>query len=576
MQETTQPSPLALLAATCSKIGAPGETETCSSTAGAPVRIVGQNQAGDVVTAPQNWVIDASGAVKQTAGAGTTSAILSPQFVQQSPQVLTTAVQGGNNVAYNVLPSLPSYQTITVDGQEAIFIPANGGQGQTVFTGAPGGQAILSPSGQIIRTPGSVQGSNLMVNVGGNLVNVTNLANVSSLQPNTVQSAVRSSATQNMIQQIQTIPQVQSLQNIIQIPVSTPNGQTVLQTFQVPYQTQLQQSSQFATLPVYQQPTQQLATSSLTNVQPQQQVVEITQPSIPTTTTSPKQETTQQERINETTSIEENKGYTTSNIIVQSNTSGASNITYAPQQMPVFVYSNPNIIQGSNGQTFIPISQGTTSTQNVVSVAPAQLNPVTSTVPSTVSAAAPTNVIQNVVGQHQLIQNINQQQLANIQLAGQNQVLTPNAWLSALNMSTMRPNNLQTIQVQSLQGLTNLQAIQNIQGIQGVSSQGQIISNIGGMTVTPSGMINTLGGATMQQMSPQVQAIQALNAQLVGGNPGGLQTIAGAQMFSKYIIRYICMKGDTVQPNWSVICSDLFVSSVMTDICHVTLTTFLG
>lgn len=47
-------------------------------------------------------------------------------------------------------------QTVTVDGQEALFIPAGGSQQPTVHLG---GQTLITPSGQIIRGPGVLPAS---------------------------------------------------------------------------------------------------------------------------------------------------------------------------------------------------------------------------------------------------------------------------------------------------------------------------------------------------------------------------------------------------------------------------------
>lgn len=64
---------------------------------------------------------------------------------QQGGQLLSA---GGGGV-YNVVQPM---QTVTVDGQEALFIPSNGTQQQTVQLG---GQTLITPSGQIIRpSPG--------------------------------------------------------------------------------------------------------------------------------------------------------------------------------------------------------------------------------------------------------------------------------------------------------------------------------------------------------------------------------------------------------------------------------------
>ena len=72
---------------------------------------------------------------------------------QQGAQLVTT---GG----YNVVQPM---QAVTVDGQEALFIPAMpAGQHQAVQLA--GGQALITPTGQIIRAPG-VYPTSLVQNV---------------------------------------------------------------------------------------------------------------------------------------------------------------------------------------------------------------------------------------------------------------------------------------------------------------------------------------------------------------------------------------------------------------------------
>lgn len=81
---------------------------------------------------------------------------------QQGAQLVTA---GGQNLAYNVVQPM---QTVTVDGQEALFIPAvPAGQHQAVQLA--GGQTLITPSGQIIRAPG-VYPTSLLQNVSGQTV----------------------------------------------------------------------------------------------------------------------------------------------------------------------------------------------------------------------------------------------------------------------------------------------------------------------------------------------------------------------------------------------------------------------
>lgn len=87
--------------------------------------------------------------------------------IQQQGAQLVTA--GGQNLAYNVVQPM---QTVTVDGQEALFIPAMpAGQHQAVQLA--GGQALITPTGQIIRAPG-VYPASVLQNVGGQTVQMPN------------------------------------------------------------------------------------------------------------------------------------------------------------------------------------------------------------------------------------------------------------------------------------------------------------------------------------------------------------------------------------------------------------------
>ncbi len=111
---------------------------------------------------------------------------------------------------------LPAVQTVTIDGQEAIFIPTGGG-GQQVQLGH--NQALLTPNGQIIRAPNNQQQS-----MPFTLQNVGNPS-----QGMTVRTAGgMQQVLQLPMQQMDTIP--------VQMPVLTTNGQTVYQTLQLPVQ----------------------------------------------------------------------------------------------------------------------------------------------------------------------------------------------------------------------------------------------------------------------------------------------------------------------------------------------------
>lgn len=111
-------------------------------------------------------------------------------------------------------------QTVTIDGQEAIFIPTGGvGAPQQVQLGS--NQALLTSNGQIIRGPG---GQTSQLPAGFTLQNVV------GQQSQNV--AVRSGNVQQVLQ----LPMQQAATISVQVPVSTANGQTVYQTLQLPVQ----------------------------------------------------------------------------------------------------------------------------------------------------------------------------------------------------------------------------------------------------------------------------------------------------------------------------------------------------
>ena len=115
---------------------------------------------------------------------------------------------------------LPAVQTVTIDGQEAIFIPTGGGVGGAQQVQIANNQTLLTPNGQIIRAP-SNQGQSLpftLQNVGNQNQGVT----------------VRTAG--GMQQQILQLPMQQTATISVQVPVSTANGQTVYQTLQLPVQ----------------------------------------------------------------------------------------------------------------------------------------------------------------------------------------------------------------------------------------------------------------------------------------------------------------------------------------------------
>ncbi|CAG9859612.1 unnamed protein product [Phyllotreta striolata] len=189
------PSPLALLAATCSRIG-PTSGEPATSTVAmstTPTTPTNVNVKSVPVAASPQVVSVPVGLQQQ----------LQQQLLQQQ---VSAAAAAQNHLAYNVMQPM---QTVTVDGQEALFIPAMS------LAGGQQPQQIFSPS-QIIRSP--------------NTVIPANIQNLQTVQLSNGQSVTVRPSIPQMVQfpMQQTIP--------IQVPISTGNGQTVYQTIHFPVQ----------------------------------------------------------------------------------------------------------------------------------------------------------------------------------------------------------------------------------------------------------------------------------------------------------------------------------------------------
>lgn len=137
---------------------------------------------------------------------------------------IVTLSPGSAGSGYSIIQP-QQMQTISIDGQEAIYIPASslsGGQ-QAIQIG----NQIISPSSIVARGGAAGAGQNQQHQqvIQGNV----QFAQLGSGQ--TV--AVRQAGT-NVLQTIQ-MPMQQSIP--IQIPISTSNGQTVYQTIHLPLQT---------------------------------------------------------------------------------------------------------------------------------------------------------------------------------------------------------------------------------------------------------------------------------------------------------------------------------------------------
>ncbi|KAK7083474.1 Subtilisin-like protease 3 [Halocaridina rubra] len=179
--------------------------------------------------------------------------IMSTQTVQemkQEPVVQQTSSQAreaqgtaqiitANGQTYSVMPQT-QMQTVTIDGQEAIYIPAP-------VQAAPaaqqiqiaGNQALFTPTGQLIRT------QNLLQNVQS-VGQVVTPITVSGVRPATLSAGggagqgtptataqVGQMATQLMQSGVAGVPQATIP---VQIPISTAGGQTIMQTIPFPVQ----------------------------------------------------------------------------------------------------------------------------------------------------------------------------------------------------------------------------------------------------------------------------------------------------------------------------------------------------
>jgi transcription factor Sp len=595
--QEVQPSPLALLAATCSKIGAPpppSEDGTNQNGSQTPVRVLPNPATGGgepiQIQAP-SWVQVPAGAVQidptgkqQQQTVGVPVALQQSQIFQQqaaAPQIIATPGPGGT-LSYNVIPP---FQTVNIDGQEAVFIPASmtGSGGQSILGG---NQTYLTPQGQIIRAqtaqpqgqmqqmpasnvfPSNMGFANLAgsqyVNIGGNVVNL------SGALPNTV--AVRPNIANNMVQTVQ-IPMSQMNQfsnafsNFIQIPVTNAQGQTTMQTIQVPMQASFPMAQQQVTAVPTTTASGQTGQPQTLTIQPQQSLqMQAQTAQIVDMSGNAQTPTSQSDSKPSTPQLPQSAAVTTQNATIQNisqqmATSAASiptaaaaaaNIIPASAIPGMFPMSGANILSGPGGQTFIPVSQAPGANgQTYFTVASLPQDGTTSstTDTTTTSTASSTAAAQQQAAQQAatLSSIITPQALMQagafgaqgIQLAGQNQVLAAqNPWLSAINLANMRaasgttlPGGMQPIQVQvqNLQGIQNLQAFQAIQGVQGfqaITPQGQVLGNATLQNLGPLA-VQQAGSGSIAAMGGMSQSEQHQQSQIQT-----IQSLAGQQVIS--------------------------------------------
>ena len=540
--QDTQPSPLALLAATCSKIGAPSEVDNQGGQVQQqPLRFFGAGgqilQTGDVVGGGGGVIqlgnnltmVDAAGRPVSLQGAGqpvmgaggfslATNPAAAGQVMPQLPQIVATPVTGpGGQIQYNLIPQAPpppqqTFQTVTfqtADGQEqTLLIPSTNlaSPGQVIpnvtAQAQPQTPTLIGPNGQIIKTQcmqsnvaqlPQAQNQTQMATVP--IANVTpqgvvNLGAVPNFQNNQVKQ------TNNILQTMQMAqPQMQNLS--IQVPVSV-NGQTVYQTLQVLQPTHNLQSPGFQGQQGVMNLLPQQQALTLQNWQ--QQLAAATQETVPVVDIKPVASTQQP-------SVSGAGG-------AVSLQSVANSAAQQQQQQPTIL--NVPSVGASSIQAMIQNSQAMPTS----SVTP---------LPTTTVAALPQTIVTPM------------QQVAGSQFGAG----FPTAQVGAQGMQTIFIGNagqmVQTMNGQTLQGLQNLQLLnQNGQLIQaplmtslGLPGQPQAVpvqnmSGIPGLTaVQPQQQQQIIGSGTTLQ---QVQTAQATQSRSTNQTPPAqLQLVSQVQ-----------------------------------------------
>ena len=414
---------------------------------------------------------------------------------------------------------------------------------------------FMTPSGQIVRAqvptastmPANMAFANMggggMVNLGGNVLNLSNLGNVQAI------GAVRPGGIIQPLQlQSNAIPQIQQFPNFVQVPVSA-NGQTAFMPVQMQQFQQLQDLTQATANAGSTQTVTSASVQAQQTPQMPQLVEVINQSSTPKTPVMIKKEA-QSSSVASNTTPTVTSGTASSmsmsqlqNMSMQGQTiaaaAAAANIIPQMQLIPV---GNGSYMQAAVFPSQTSINNG----QNIITVAsmPQNSSTVTTTTNATTTISSPQQTnISNIINP-QMLQGISGQNFGNIQLANQGQVVaTPN---QIINLGNVK-NGQFPLQVQNMQGiqpLQNLQSFQNIQGIQGIQMlngqpiQGQIIGTplsgiqgLGTLALNAQGNFTTIGPVGTQGSPQQLTSINVVGQQGIQGVQQ-IQNLAGTQIIT--------------------------------------------
>lgn len=365
---------------------------------------------------------------------------------------------------HNVLP----VQTIQVENNEQGISTLSNTNGQTSTIQLSGGPTLITPSGQIIRTPTNVIPTSLLQNMttGQTLQFPTAHSNVS----------VRPAATTASMPQVIQFPLQQTIP--VQIPISSANGQTIYQTVHFPFQafttslpnviqtsaTSLGQVQMVPQIP-------QLTTTSSPQVAQiitpsgQIQTVQLAYYS-PSTSTSNQVQLIQTSQPNTSVTVSgtSNVWTTTSATTSTSTTNSGTNTTYQTVNIPNSVTSSGvNTVNVNGGNATVSSSQSA-SVQPVQIITqpqlPQQITLSTGNQPQQVTiipASSLSNILQNSTSTSAASSSVQVPNITHINIPG----LGPVQVISAPQQTNSQPTILQNIP-QNLQVIAPA-AVQQIQ-----------------------------------------------------------------------------------------------------------------